>query len=109
MRSGHYRSLERTPVGVALGLVVVYLMLSVNVYLESTVFHKFKMAYGKIGPTEARILLIAGNVALVVASAFGILQTAWGEWVINATVFALGTVMFVVLAVRVGNSSGNQR
>jgi hypothetical protein len=25
-------------------------MLSVNVYLESTVFGVFKMAYGKIGP-----------------------------------------------------------
>ncbi len=89
---------------VALGLVVVYLMLSVNVYLESTVFHKFKMAYGKIGPTEARILLIAGNVALVGASAFGMLQTAWGEWVTNATAFALGTAMFVVLAIRVGKN-----
>ncbi len=89
---------------VALGLVVVYLMLSVNVYLESTVFHKFKMAYGKVGPTEARILLIAGNVALVGGSAWGMSQTVWGEWVTNAAAFALGTAMFVVLAIRVGKN-----
>ncbi len=89
---------------VALGLVVVYLMLSVNVYLESTVFHKFKMAYGKIGPTEARILLIVGNVALVGASAWGMLQTAWGQWATNAAALVLGTAMFIVLAIRVGKN-----
>jgi phosphatidylglycerophosphate synthase len=89
---------------VALALVVVYLMLSVNVYLESSVFHKFKMAYGKIGPTEGRILLIAGNVALVGASAWGMLQTAWGVWATNGTVLALGAAMFVVLAIRVGKN-----
>ena len=89
---------------VALALVVVYLMLSVNVYLESSVFHKFKLAYGKIGPTEGRILLIAGNVALVGASAWGMLQTAWGGWATNAAALALGAAMFVVLAIRVGKN-----
>lgn len=89
---------------VALGLVILYLMLSVNVYLESSVFHEFKMAYGKIGPTEVRILLITGNVALVGASAWGMLQTAWGAWATNATAIALGAAMFVVLVVRVGKN-----
>jgi phosphatidylglycerophosphate synthase len=40
--------------GVALGLVVVYLVLSINVYLESAVF----------GPTEVRLMLIAVNAGL---------------------------------------------
>lgn len=51
--------------GVALGLVVVYLALSINVYLESTVFGAFRLGYGRIGPTEARLLLIAVNTALI--------------------------------------------
>ncbi len=88
----------------ALVLVVVYLMLSVNVYLESTVFGVFKMAYGKIGPTEGRILLVIANAVLVGASAWGIQQTVWGAWVTNAAVSALGATMLVVLAIRFGKN-----
>lgn len=50
--------------GVALGLVVVYLWLSINVYLESTVFGAFRLAYGRLGPTEVRLILIAVNTGL---------------------------------------------
>src|SRR6058998_1694026 len=49
----------------ALGVVVVYLALSINVYLESSVFGVFKISYGRIGPTEVRLLLILLNTALV--------------------------------------------
>jgi len=50
--------------GLALGLVVLYLGLSVNVYLESQVLGRFRLAYGRVGPTEARIVLIGLNSAL---------------------------------------------
>ena len=50
--------------GIALGLVVVYLALSINVYLESAVFGAFRLGYGGIGPTEVRLILIAVNTAL---------------------------------------------
>jgi archaetidylinositol phosphate synthase len=46
-------------------LVVIYLLMSVNVYLESGVFGVFRMDYGVLGPTEVRILLIVGNTALI--------------------------------------------
>ena len=48
----------------AFGLVVLYLALSINVYLESEVFGRFSLGYSRIGPTEARILLIAFNAGL---------------------------------------------
>ena len=54
--------------GLALGLVVVYLALSINVYLESTVFGVFKIAYGRIGPTEVRLLLIILNTVVALAA-----------------------------------------
>ncbi|MBW3552689.1 MAG: CDP-alcohol phosphatidyltransferase family protein [Gemmatimonadetes bacterium] len=50
---------------VALLLVIIYLLMSINVYLESSVFGVFRMDYGVVGPTEARILLILGNTLLV--------------------------------------------
>jgi archaetidylinositol phosphate synthase len=54
--------------GLALGLVVVYLALSINVYLESSVFGVFKISYGRIGPTEVRLLLVILNTTLAVAA-----------------------------------------
>jgi phosphatidylglycerophosphate synthase len=53
--------------GVALGAVVLYLMLSINVYLESTVFGAFRLGYGRVGPTEVRLILIAANTALALS------------------------------------------
>jgi phosphatidylglycerophosphate synthase len=46
---------------IALLLVLAYLTMSINVYLESAVFGVFKISYGKVGPTEARLLLIVAN------------------------------------------------
>jgi phosphatidylglycerophosphate synthase len=45
-------------------LVVAYLVLSINVYLESYALGRFSIGYGLIGPTEVRVLLIALNTAL---------------------------------------------
>ena len=46
-------------------IVVAYLILSINVYLESQAFGRFSIGYGKLGPTEIRLVLIALNTALV--------------------------------------------
>ena len=54
--------------GLALGLVVVYLALSINVYLESSVFGVFKISYGRIGPTEVRLVLVLLNTILALAA-----------------------------------------
>jgi len=49
---------------VALGLLVAYLMLSVEVYLASYTLGDFKISYFKMGPTELRVLLSLGNLVL---------------------------------------------
>jgi archaetidylinositol phosphate synthase len=50
---------------VGLAIVVVYLILSINTYLETHAFGVFTLGYGRFGPTEARLLLIAVNTLLV--------------------------------------------
>ena len=52
---------------VSLAIVVAYLVLSINVYLETYIFGKFEYGYGAVGPTEARILLILLNVVALTA------------------------------------------
>ena len=81
----------------ALLLVIMYLLLSINVYIETQVYGSFKMGYGVFGPTEVRILLILGNLGLyagVVMSSLtadGIRQVA--DWV----VVGLASAMFLLL------------
>ena len=48
-----------------LAIVIAYLVLSINTYLETQVFGVFSLGYGRFGPTEARVGLIALNLALL--------------------------------------------
>ena len=49
---------------IALGMFVAFLMLSVQVYLATYTVGMFQLSFAKFGPTEIRILLALGNVAL---------------------------------------------
>src|ERR671911_62702 len=47
-----------------MALVIAYLVLSINTYLETQALGVFRLGYGRLGPTEARLALIAVNTAL---------------------------------------------
>ena len=49
---------------IALANVILYLCLSINVYLESAVLGLFDMGYGIFGPTEMRLFLVLANAGL---------------------------------------------
>src|SRR5687768_10530848 len=74
----------------ATGLVIViaYLVLSINTYLETQAFGVFSLGYGRLGPTEARLGLIALNTTL--ALGLGLEATISGLDVIVLDVIALG-------------------
>ncbi len=54
------------PLAVGFAVVVAYLILSINTYLETQAFGTFSLGYGWLGPTEARLGLIAINAGLVI-------------------------------------------
>jgi phosphatidylglycerophosphate synthase len=59
---------------VAAGVLVVYLLLLVETFLATHTLRVFRMSYFKVGPTELRILLAIGNLALLLhptANLFG--------------------------------------
>src|SRR5256885_2931602 len=86
--------------GLALGLVVVYLALSINVYLESSVFGVFKISYGRIGPTEVRLLLVILNTMLAVAALWQIKGPLPIRVVANWTLAILLTGMVALFVAR---------
>jgi archaetidylinositol phosphate synthase len=49
---------------VATGLIVVYFLLTIEVYLATYTIGKFHISFWKWGPTELRLLLMIGNTAL---------------------------------------------
>jgi archaetidylinositol phosphate synthase len=55
--------------GVAAGLIIVYFLLSIQAYLATYSLGTFRLSYWKFSPTELRLLLIAGNIALFLRSA----------------------------------------
>ena len=49
---------------IATGMLVAFLLLSIEVYLTTYTLGSFRLSYGKFGPTEIRIALALGNLAL---------------------------------------------
>jgi archaetidylinositol phosphate synthase len=49
---------------IAIGLLIGFLMLSIQSYLATHTLGEFHLSFWRFGPTELRILLAAGNLAL---------------------------------------------
>ena len=49
---------------IAIGLLIAFLMLSIQTYLATHTLGEFRLSFWKFGPTELRILLAVGNLAL---------------------------------------------
>jgi archaetidylinositol phosphate synthase len=49
---------------IAIGLLVAFLLLSIQTYLATHALGEFRISFWRFGPTELRILLAAGNLAL---------------------------------------------
>lgn len=49
---------------IAIGLLIAFLMMSVQSYLATHALGEFRISFWRFGPTELRILLAVGNLAL---------------------------------------------
>jgi archaetidylinositol phosphate synthase len=49
---------------IAFGLLIAYFLLSIEVYLTTYTIGSFHLSFWSFGPTELRVLLCAGNIAL---------------------------------------------
>jgi archaetidylinositol phosphate synthase len=81
---------------VGLAIVVAYLILSINTYLETHAFGVFSLGYGRFGPTEARVILIAVNTAL----AIGLI----GNGLLDVLGIGLAAAMILALIGRAGRN-----
>lgn len=84
---------------VGLAISIAYLLLSVNVYLETHVFGEFKLGHGMLGPTETRLLLISLNSLAVLLSPlpFRLLGVSFTAFDVVGLA-AVGAMLFLLLA-----------
>ena len=81
---------------VGLAIVIAYLILSINTYLETHAFGVFTLGYGRFGPTEARLALIGVNALL----ALGVV----GSGLLNVLGIGLAIAMLLALVARAGRN-----
>lgn len=86
---------------IAIGLLIAFLMLSIETYLASYTVGKFHLSHSKFGPTELRLLLAAGNLAVFHNPAVTVFGTDWRLFDFGGAVGMAGMgVMFLAAAAR---------
>ena len=83
-----------------LAIVVAYLVLSINTYLETHAFGRFRLGYGLLGPTEARLGLIALNTLLALGVGLGFQVEGLGMTVLDLVGLGAAGAMIAALTVR---------
>ncbi len=86
---------------VGLAIVIAYLLLSINVYLETYVFGGFSYSYGLLGPTEVRVILIGLNTTALLLGPVPFDVVGLGATIFDVAGLVASLAMLTLLAVRV--------
>jgi len=87
-------------------IVVAYLILSINVYLESYAFGRFSIGYGFLGPTEVRLILIALNTVVALGAGLDFVLVDLELTVFDVIGLGIAATMIVLL---IGRAARNLR
>jgi archaetidylinositol phosphate synthase len=85
---------------VGLLIVIAYLVLSINTYLETYAFGVFTLGYGRLGPTEVRLMLIGLNTLIALGVGLGFQVGGLGLTVLDLIGIAIAGLMAAGLAGR---------
>lgn len=85
---------------IAIGMLVAFLMLSIEVYLATYTIGKFQLSYWKFGPTEIRLLLGAGNITLLYRPMVHVLGLRYRLFDVGGLIAIVGMgIMLIVSAI----------
>jgi archaetidylinositol phosphate synthase len=82
----------------AFGLLIAFLMLSTEAYLATYTLGQFQLSYWKFGPTEIRLLLAAGNLALLRWPTARILGTQFRLLDVGGAAGILGMALMLIVS-----------
>jgi phosphatidylglycerophosphate synthase len=83
---------------VALAMLIAFLVLSIETYLATYAVDRFHMSHGLFGPTEIRILLIVGTLALYFHPSAQLFGRDFLLFDIGGVMGAAGMILLAVIA-----------
>jgi len=84
---------------IAIGLLIVYFMLTIEVYLATYTLGKFQLSFWKFSPTELRLLLMIGNIALFYRPVVKLFGNSYLLFDVGGAIGILGMALMLVTAV----------
>jgi archaetidylinositol phosphate synthase len=82
--------------GIAIGLLIAFLILSIQSYLAAHALGEFRLSFWRFGPTELRILLAVGNLSLLWKPRVHFLGGNYSLFDIGGTIGLAGMLLMVV-------------
>jgi archaetidylinositol phosphate synthase len=82
---------------IAAGLLVVFLMLSIQSYLATHALGEFRLSFWRFGPTELRILLSVGNLALLWKPLVHVLGKTYQLFDIGGSIGLAGMILMLIV------------
>ena len=84
---------------IAAGLLIVYFMLSIEVYLATYTIGTFHLSFWKFSPTELRVLLMIGNLALLYRPVVQIFGASYRLFDVGGAIGIAGMATMLLAAV----------
>jgi archaetidylinositol phosphate synthase len=82
---------------IAAGLLVAFLMLSIQSYLATHALGEFRLSFWRFGPTELRILLAVGNLALFRKPVVHLFDTEYRLFDVGGVIGLAGMGLIVIV------------
>lgn len=98
---------------IAMAVLVVYLLLSISVYINAHLKGEFKLTYAGLGPTEFRIIMIIVNTLFIYIAPlreYALSVSVLGNEIILGTFDFVGlAILFVLVAIHLSNFAGDAK
>ena len=82
---------------IAIGLLIAFLMLSIQSYLATNALGEFRLSFWRFGPTELRILLAAGNLTQFWKPNVALLGTRYRLFDVGGVIGLAGMGLMVIV------------
>ncbi len=83
---------------IAFGMLVAFLILSIESYLTTYVLGEFQLSYWIFGPTEIRLLLAVGNLALLHSADLSLFGTRLRLFDVGGVIAITGMIVMTVVS-----------
>lgn len=84
---------------IAIGLLIAFFLLSIEVYLATYTIGTFHLSFWKFSPTELRVLLTIGNIALLYRPFVALLGHRYLLFDVGGTIGIAGMALMLISAV----------